>query len=76
MQQSEHKFHTYIENAPIPVLIVERDGRIVSSNPAAQQLLGYDFAALSYLTLFDLHLPEDRKEVRARLEALSTGRTR
>lgn len=73
MQASEHRFRAYIENAPIAVMVVDRDGRIVDGNPVPQQLLGYDFTALANLTVFDLHRPEDRAEVQQRLDALSAG---
>jgi PAS domain S-box-containing protein len=73
VQRSEHKLHAYIQNAPIAVIVVDRNGYIVDGNPEARELLGYDFSAVASLSVFDLHPAEERGEVRARLEALSIG---
>ena len=73
VRESERRFRAYFENSPIAILIVDQEGHIVDCNPALQQILGYEVATLSRMSIFDLHLPEDCDEVRSRLARLSTG---
>jgi two-component system, cell cycle sensor histidine kinase and response regulator CckA len=69
--ESQQRFHAYIENAPITIMVVEQDGRIAECNPAGLQMLGYDRTALGTLTVFDLHAPDERDVVRSRLQELA-----
>jgi len=63
-------FRAGFENAPIAVLIADGAGQIVDCNLAAQQMLRHDRTALCSMSLFDLHLPEDRDAVRSGLASL------
>jgi PAS domain S-box-containing protein len=71
VQESENNFRTYFENCPLAILIVNAEGTIADGNSAARQLLAYDAAQLNELTVFDLHPPEEREQVRSRLASLS-----
>ena len=73
VRKSEQRFRAYFENSPVAIVIVDHEGHIVDCNPALQQILGYDAAALSKMSLFDLPLPEEREQVRSSLACLSTG---
>jgi PAS domain S-box-containing protein len=73
VQESESEFRTYFENCPLAVLIVNADGSIAEGNPAAHQLLRCDGLSVNKLTVFDLHSPAERDQVRSRLASLSAG---
>jgi PAS domain S-box-containing protein len=50
LRMSEEKFRSYIEHAPLGVLVADRTGRYLESNPAAAKMLGYneeEFAGMS-----------------------------
>jgi two-component system, cell cycle sensor histidine kinase and response regulator CckA len=73
--EGERKFQTYVENAPTAIVVADAEGRFVDGNPAALEMLGYDFAGLTGLTVFDVHRAGDREQVLSMLATLSgTGR--
>ena len=51
LQQSEAKFRSYIENSPIGIFVVDRDGRIVDFNQAVAQLLAYEPELFRQITI-------------------------
>ncbi len=53
LRESEARFRALFEGAPIGIAIADPDGRIVASNPALQELVGYDEQQL-----FDTHFSE------------------
>lgn len=57
LDESESRFHQLIASAPNAMLMVNGEGKISMSNPAAEQLLGYAPGGLSHLSLADL-IPE------------------
>ena len=59
LRESEAKFRSYVENAPLAVLVADEAGRLVDCNPAATELLGYDAAALLGISIKDLHSEAD-----------------
>ena len=63
LRDSEAKFRSYLENAPVAVFVVDRDGHFVDFNPAAIDLCGYPGASLSGMHILDLHPEEDRQEL-------------
>ncbi len=72
--ESELRFRSYVENAPIALLAAARDARIIDSNPAAVELLGYDATTLRGMFVWDLIAPEDRdRAARGFDQAVSTG---
>jgi PAS domain S-box-containing protein len=70
LKESETKFRSYIESAPLAIFVADREGRLVDFNPAATHLLGYDTAALRNMHIRDLHPKEDRGEVLRKFTAL------
>ncbi len=54
LQASEARFRSYIEHAPIGVLVVDRTGRYVEANDAALDQLGYTREELLSLSVYDL----------------------
>ena len=72
MRESEAKFRSYVENAPLAVFVADEKGRLVDCNPAAVNLLGYDAATLLGTSIKDLHPDEDLEEVRQAYQILAT----
>jgi len=64
LRASEARFGRLFDSAPQAMLMIERSGRIVQSNQAAQALFGYDVDAFSARTVSDLiaHDPRDRHD--------------
>ena len=71
MCASEEKFRSYIEKAPVAVLVADAGGRFVDCNRAAEELLGYDTAALLQMNVLDIHPCEDRGAVLRQLARLA-----
>jgi PAS domain S-box-containing protein len=63
IRESELKFRTYIEHAPVAVFVTDITGRYIDCNPAAGELLGYDVAMLIGMQVTDITLPEDLARV-------------
>ena len=61
--ESESKFRSYVEHAPLAVLVADRAGRILDFNPSATELLGYEANTLSGKNILDLHPEEGREAV-------------
>ncbi|MGO9019473.1 MAG: PAS domain-containing protein [Syntrophobacteraceae bacterium] len=63
LRESESKFRSYIEHAPLAVFVADRAGRLLDFNPSAANLLGYEPNILSGMNILDLHTEEDREAV-------------
>jgi PAS domain S-box-containing protein len=59
LRESEAELRVVFENAAIGMALVNDEGRLVKTNVALQQFLGYDEAALAALTFTDLSHPDD-----------------
>jgi PAS domain S-box-containing protein len=59
LRASEARFRSILENAAIGIALLNREGRIVTSNPALQQTLGYSGAELQAMRFEELIHPED-----------------
>lgn len=75
VQLSESKFQSYVENAPIAIVVVDREGRIEDCNPAGQRMIGIPKSQLQNLTLFDIHHSENHDDLREMLRRLACGET-
>ncbi len=73
IQQNEHRFRSYVENAPIPVFVADPQGCIVEVNAAAIELFGYEQQVFETLSICDLHPPRERERVFAALAELRAG---
>jgi PAS domain S-box-containing protein len=60
LRQSEAEFRVLFENAAIGMALLDENGRVVRSNPALQQFLGYSELELRALTFSDLAHPADQ----------------
>jgi PAS domain S-box-containing protein len=72
LQESEARFRSYVEGAPVAVFVADRQGRYVDSNPAAEALLGFDQEALRGKSIADVVAPEDAEAVQQHFERVVT----
>lgn len=63
LQESEVRFRSYLENSPIAVLVVDREGHYVEFNAAATDLLGYAAETLARMHILEVHRIEDHVTV-------------
>jgi PAS domain S-box-containing protein len=61
IQESEAKFRSYIEHAPLAVLVSDREGRLLDFNPSAVNFLGCDADKLLGMNILDLPAEDDRE---------------
>ncbi|MGC9088931.1 MAG: PAS domain S-box protein [Caldisericia bacterium] len=60
--ETEKKFKTLFDNAPIGITLTNRDGKIVYCNPEWEKIIGYKLEEIEKLTWMDLTYQEDLKE--------------
>lgn len=73
LRESEHRFRTIMENAPIGMAIVALDGRWIEINQAVSDITGYSQAELLDMSLQDITRPEDRARDLEMMDQLMLG---
>jgi len=73
LNQSEARFRAIFEQANVGIKLLDLQGRIVTSNPAFQKMLGYSAQELREMTYLDLTAPMDRWRHKALLDELLAG---
>ena len=73
-QKSEESLQTFFTALDDLVFVFEPGGRILFTNPAAQNQLGYPPAVLAGMTFLDVHPAEHRGEVSKLLAGLIDGK--
>jgi PAS domain S-box-containing protein len=58
LRESEGKWRSYIENAPVGVLVADATGRLLEVNKAAEEMLGYEPGGLLNIRIMDLPAEE------------------
>ena len=77
LRKSEEKFRTYIENAPLGVLVVNREGKFIEVNQEACRIRGYTKNELLQHTISDIIHPEKAFTARKHFEQVQEkGRAR
>ena len=61
--ESEAKFRSYVQDAPLAVFVVDREGRILDFNRSSVDLLGYEAFELARMNIAKIHPDEDREIV-------------
>lgn len=74
LQESEARFRALFEGAPIGIAIADPDGRIMVSNPALQEMVGYDEQQLLDTHFSERTHPEDADKDRTLYQELVTGK--
>lgn len=62
LRASEAKFRSYIEHAPLAVIVMDSGGRCVEANSKAIELTGYDAATLGKMSILDMVIDDGREE--------------
>jgi PAS domain S-box-containing protein len=73
-QENEESLQTFFNALDDPVFVFEPEGRILFTNPAAQNLLGYTPSELAVMNALDLHPPEQRQEAAKLLAGMIAGK--
>jgi PAS domain S-box-containing protein len=74
LPENEEGLQTFFNALDDMVFVFEPEGRILFSNPAAQNQLGYTPSELAGMTALDLHPPEQRQEAAKLLAGLIAGK--
>lgn len=73
LRRAESRFRTVFHDAPMGILLIGRDGRIVQANPACLKMLGYSPTELAGKHLREITDPEDAEETLRRFDELVQG---
>lgn len=73
LRASEARFRSYIEHAPIGVVVVDGEGHYKDANEAAARSGGYSREEFMRMSVRDLLIPEDRRAARAFFARLLSG---
>jgi|GEM_PF-980651 len=73
LAQTEERFRAVMASAPDAILIVDPEGRLISWNPQAEALLGYEGIDLEGLTFPDLFPESQRQPLQSHLDLLFSG---
>ena len=74
VSQARQRLGDVVELAPIGIGVVSLDGRVVMSNDALRQLLGYSQEAFAAMSFYDYTHPDDVERNRERFDELVAGR--
>jgi PAS domain S-box-containing protein len=73
LRQSEARFRTIFKESPLGIKLVALNGRILESNPALQEMLGYSADELGEMSFTDFTHPDDRNICEVRFSAMAAG---
>ncbi len=73
LRQSENRFRTVFEEAPIGIALLSADGMFVKTNQALHDMLGYVPGELEGKMIEDVVFPKDLPEDRKNLEQMVAG---
>ncbi len=74
LRESESRFRAIFERAAIGIKLADRDGRVVGSNRALQEMLGYSAEELEGMSFAEFSHPDDAVTDRRLLEELVAGK--
>ena len=74
LQESEARFRTTFESAPIGISIVDLNGRLLESNRVLQQMLGYGPEELDHMAFCNLSHPEEAPRCIKLFKEMLTGK--
>ncbi|MBN2231851.1 MAG: response regulator, partial [Deltaproteobacteria bacterium] len=64
LREGERNFRAFFDTVDDLIFVALPDGRIVHTNPAVTDKLGYDYDELNRMKITDVHQPADREEAR------------
>jgi len=71
-KERDEKYRTYINNSPDPIIVCDRTGRIVETNPAMEKLSGYNAAEIAAMPIQQMWADESVKQGYAALAKMLT----
>ncbi len=74
LYNSEKRYRSIFDEAPIGISNVNSEGIMVNANPAFEKMLGYEKNELTNRSTFDITFPEDRRMSQLRLLGVAEGR--
>lgn len=74
LRSSEDRWKAVFENAPVGIVVLDRELRCLATNPAFAQMVGYSRESLGSMRLADITFPEDVDISRRHMEALADAR--
>jgi PAS domain S-box-containing protein len=76
LRESEARFRAIFEAAPLGILLANRDGRVLQSNPALASMLGHPARELHGMSLPEIGASDDaRRNLRTHFDKLMAGGT-
>lgn len=73
LHENNYRYQSLIEFAPMGVAITDLDGKMVQTNKAFEELMGYNKVELSQISVSNLIHPEDKEETISELQKLKSG---
>ncbi|ADI74045.1 PAS/PAC sensor signal transduction histidine kinase [Methanohalobium evestigatum Z-7303] len=75
LKKSEQQLRNYIDNSPIGIFVIDKNGNYVDVNPAACHIIGYTKDELLSMNIIDLH-PDNAHELAGQIfeELLENGK--
>jgi PAS domain S-box-containing protein len=73
LASKEKRFRTFFHDSPVGNVITDRKGKLIQTNEAFRDMLGYTEQALENLNFVELVYPNDRRETQDFLQALLDG---
>jgi len=73
LRASEARFRTIFEDSVIGIALLDTEGRLVASNPALQDILGYSEEELASMTFSGYSHPDDAEADKDLYQALTSG---
>jgi PAS domain S-box-containing protein len=74
LRESEENLQALFDTVEDMLFILDSDGRILKTNPIAQQCLGYAMQELSKMHVLDIHPPERRQEAANIIAEMLSGK--
>ena len=74
LRESEERFRTIFQEAPVGISIGSAEGLFLEANNYLLTILGYAPEEIKALSFMDITHPEDRKETAAHLETVRSGK--
>jgi diguanylate cyclase (GGDEF)-like protein/PAS domain S-box-containing protein len=74
IHQSEERFRLLFENAPVGVMLIDRNGHLTSANRKFTEILGYSPEEAAGFAYIDLAAPEDRHAANEIMLGLLSGK--
>jgi PAS domain S-box-containing protein len=75
LKESEGHFRTIFKDAILGIKLIDLQGRIVETNPALEEMLGYTGDEMRHMSFIDLTHPEDTPLMARFVKELTAGRT-